>query len=283
MNIILIYSLSAIVVSLVLIAILLRPILKALGFHPSFDGKAYNLKGKKALIVTTSHGILNKPGKTKGAKTGVAASEMTAPYYEFFDAGMEVDVASIKGGKIPVDPTSLLYFIRDAADKRYLKDETFQEKVKNSIALKDVNFKEYDVVFFAGGWGASYDMAQSEELAKKVSEAYYNSDVLYGSVCHGALAFTEVKDKDGDYLIAGRKMTGVTQRQLDFLGIKYTPKHPENELKKAGANFEANHKFVDIFATKTVADEEKRFITGQNQNSGHETAQLIMEVLSKKQ
>ena len=77
-------------------------------------------------------------------------------------------------------------------------------------------------------------------------------------------------------------MTGVTQDQLDALGIEFTPKHPENELKKAGANFKANHKRVDFFATLTVMDEEKRFITGQNQNSGHETSQLILQVLSER-
>jgi putative intracellular protease/amidase len=163
-----------------------------------------------------------------------------------------------------------------------LKDDVFQAKVKNSIPLTDVDFKDYDVVFFAGGWGAAYDMAQSEILAEKVSEAYYNSNVLFGSVCHGALAFTEAKDTTGNYLIKGRKMTGVTQDQLDALGIEFTPKHPENELKKAGANFKANHKRVDFFATLTVMDEEKRFITGQNQNSGHETSQLILQVLSER-
>ena len=135
--------------------------------------------------------------------------------------------------------------------------------------------------FFAGGWGAAYDMA-SEVVAEKVSDAYYNSDVLFGSVCHGALAFTEAKDKNGEYLVKGRTMTGVTQKQLEQFGIEYTPKHPEEELKKAGAIYKANHKIIDPFATITVMDEEQRFITGQNQNSSHETAQLIMKVLQEK-
>ena len=162
-----------------------------------------------------------------------------------------------------------------------MKDDIFQAKTQNSIPLKEVDFKQYDVVFFAGGWGAAYDMAQSEILAKKVSEAYYNSDVIYGSVCHGALAFVEAKDSTGNYLIKDRTMTGVTQKQLDQLGIEFTPKHPEAELRKAGAKYMANHKSMDFFATITVIDEEKRFITGQNQNSGHETSQMIMNVLSK--
>lgn len=279
---VIICSLSAIVLLVVIFAISLPSIVKTLGFHPDYEGKQNDLKGKKALIVTTSHGTLNKSGETEGDFTAVFASEMTIPYYEFLDANMQVDVASIKGDAIPIDPLSFLYFIKENADKRFLKDEVFQEKVKNSIALKEVDFEQYDVVFFLGGWGASYDMAQSEILLQKVAEAYYNSKVIFGSVCHGALAFTEAKDSIGNYLIEGRNMTGVTQRQLDALGIEFTPKHPEDELKKAGADYKANHKRIDFFATITVMDEEQRFITWQNQNSGHETSQLILEVLSKK-
>ena len=278
-----IYIVSGFVAILLVAAIALPSILKSFGFHPDYEGEEFDLKGKQALIVTTSHGVLNKPGETHGNETGVFGSEMTIPYYEFLDANMQVDVASIQGGEIPIDPASFLYFIKEDADERYLKDDIFQAKVQNSISLKDVDFKEYDVVFFAGGWGAAYDMAQSEILAEKVSDAYYNSDVIFGSVCHGALAFTEARDSTGNYLVKGRTMTGVTQKQLDQLGIEFTPKHPEAELIKAGANFEANHKRMDFFATHTVVDDEKRFVTGQNQNSGHETSQLILKVLSENQ
>lgn len=281
---ILMYIVSSILVILIVFAIALPSILKSFGLHPDFEGsKQYDMTGKRALIVCTSHDVLNKPGETTGAPTGVFGSEMTVPYYEFLDANMEVDVASIKGGEIPIDPQSFYYFIKEDADKRYLRDDVFQAKVQNSIPLITVDFKEYDVVFFAGGWGAAYDMAQSEILAEKVANAYYNSDVIYGSVCHGALAFVEARDSTGEYLIKGRTMTGVTQNQLDQLGIEFTPKHPEAELKKAGANFLSNTKRRDFFATLTVVDEEQRFVTGQNQNSEHETAQIIMKLLSENQ
>lgn len=104
---------------------------------------------------------------------------------------------------------------------------------------------------------------------------------IYGSLCHGALAFTEAKDTVGEYLVKDRIMTGVTMKQLEELHISYTPLHPEKELKKAGAIFQAKHKHHDYFATLTVMDQEKRFVTGQNQNAGHETAQLIMKVVSE--
>lgn len=275
-----VYIVAAVVLGVALFAALLPSILHALGFHPDYEGKAYNLAGKKALIVATSHGVLNKPGETDGQATGVFASEMTIPYYEFLDANMSVDVASIEGGEIPIDPYSFKYFLRSPQDERYLEDEAFQAKVKNALPVAEVDFKDYDLVFFAGGWGAAYDM-NSEIVAEGVSDAYYHSDVIFGSVCHGALAFTEAKDKDGNYLIAGKTMTGVTQKQIETFGIAFTPYHPEEELKKAGANYQANRsKRIDQLATITVIDEEKRFITGQNQNSSHETAQLMMETLS---
>ena len=256
--------------------------LKSKGVHPDYDSASFDLKGKKALIVTTSHAVLSKPGETTGDATGVFASEMTIPYYEFQDFGhMEVHVASIQGGKIPIDPTSFKRAIRADEDERFLEDGIFLAKVNHSIPVFSVDFKEYDVVFFAGGWGAAYDMG-SEELGKKVSDAYYHSDIIFGSVCHGALAFTTAKDTQDEYLIKGRTMTGVTQNQLNQLDIEFTPLHPEEELKKAGANYQCSTGKRDFFETLTVVDEEARFVTGQNQNSGHETSQMIMKLLSKR-
>ena len=74
-------------------------------------------------------------------------------------------------------------------------------------------------------------------------------------------------------------MTGVTNKQLKELGIYFTPMHPEEELKKAGVIFKYETKFKDIFANLVTVDDEKRFITGQNQNAGHEISQKIMEIL----
>lgn len=256
-------------------------LLKSRGLHPDYEGETYAMQGRRALIVTTSHGVLSKPGETTGDATGVFASEMTIPYYDFLDAGMEVHVASIQGGEIPIDPASFKRYIRTAEDERFQEDAIFLEKVKKSIPLESVDFKDYDVVFFAGGWGAAYDMG-SELLAEKVSDGYYNSELIYGSVCHGALAFTRAKDKSGEPLIKGRTMTGVTQKQLDQLNIEFTPLHPEAELKKAGANFQCSTGKRDFFETLTVVDEEERFVTGQNQNSGHETSAKIMEILKNR-
>ena len=262
------------------IFILLTPkILQLFGLHPEYSGKSYNLPGKKALIIGTNQAELNKPGKTSGKTTGAFASEITAAYYDFIDSSLQVDIASIKGGKIPIEPQSLSYFLKTTEDKRFLQDPELKEKVKNSKKITDIDFTTYDIIFLAGGWGAAYDLGYSDELGQKISEAYYTGNSIIGGVCHGPLGLIRAKDKDGNLLIAGRRMTAVTDKQIKQLFITATPQHPETELRKAGALFESQSKLIDMFATHAVVDDEKRFVTGQNQNSGHETAHKMMELI----
>ena len=263
-----------------LLALFLPSILQGLGLHPEYHGPTYQLPGKRALVITTSNAVLSSAGETEGKPTGVMASEMTHPYYGFTDAGMQVDIASIKGGQIPVDPQTLGRVIRSAEDDRYLADPIMQAKVNNSLLIDDVDFTQYDAIFLSGGWGAAYDLGYSEVLAEKISAAYYAETPMIGSVCHGALGLINALDRHGNKLIAGRRMTGVTDRQIKQLGIEITPQHPETELRKAGALFESQTKLIDFFATHVVVDDERRFVTGQNQNSGHETAHQMMAIIA---
>ena len=155
--------------------------------------------------------------------------------------------------------------------------------MKNSIPIAEVDISRYDIVFIAGGWGAAYDLAQSPVLAEKVSAAYYGElTPVIGGVCHGVLGFVSARDRGGQLLVAGRKMTGVTDKQIEELDIELTPLHPETELRKAGAVFESATAFRDIFATHVVVDDERRFVTGQNQNSGLETAHLMMQLIAER-
>jgi len=281
----LLVSLVGLALFIVIAALALPTIVHKAGLHPEYTGTKTSLaQGKRALIITTSHGVLSAPGETEGEPTGVMASEFTHPYYNFVDAGIEVDVASIKGGEIPIDPQTLRYFIRSPEDDRFLDDPVLKAKIEDSIKIDDINFTEYDIVFISGGWGAAYDLGQSPVLASKISEAYYSPlSPVIGGVCHGVLGLINAKDSDGKLLIAGRRMTGVSDKQIKELGIEVTPLHPETELRKAGALYESNTAFRDFLATHAVVDDEKRFVTGQNQNSGHETAQMMMAVLTERQ
>ena len=259
----------------------LPTILHKAGLHPEYDGPSVALPGKRALIITTSHSVLAAPGETEGPATGVMASEFTHPYYTFLDGGMEVDIASIQGGEIPIDPQTLRFMIRTPEDERYLEDPIAQAKAENSIPITQVDVEQYDIVFLSGGWGAAYDLAQSPELAAKVSQSYYGDKAaMIGGVCHGVLGLVNARGRDGDLLIAGRRMTGVTDKQIKELDIEITPLHPESELRKAGVVFESQTAFRDIFATHVTVDDEQRFVTGQNQNSGLETAHRMMQVLA---
>jgi putative intracellular protease/amidase len=244
--------------------------LRTLGLHPEYLGPKYQFPGGKALIITTSHVRLDPTEK----KTGVFGSEMTVPYYAFTDCGMKVDVASIKGGKIPIDPMSFKWPIETPEDKRFLKDPDFQRKVRNSLPIDSLDFTLYDIIYLAGGWGAAYDLGTSETLGRKISEAYAAGRVI-GGVCHGPLALLNAKDPRNAPLVKGRRLTGVTDKQVRELGIAMTPQHPERELRAAGALYESRSAFRDMFATHTVIDGQ--LVTGQNQNAGADVAhQMIM-------
>ena len=262
----------------------LPTIMHKAGLHPEYNGEAVQLPaGKRALIIATNQAVLSAPGETTGDATGVMASEMTHPYYRFLDAGMQVDLASVKGGKIPVDPQTLNRILKTPEDDRFLADPAFLAKVENSMRIDDVDFTQYDIIFMSGGWGAAYDLGYSPVLAEKVSEAYYASnEPVIGGVCHGVLGLINAKDRDGKPLIAGRRMTGVTDKQIKELGIEITPQHPETELRKAGVVFESNTRFIDFLATLVVVDDEERFVTGQNQNSGRETAHKMLVLIAEK-
>jgi len=243
----------------------------ALGFHPHYTGPVYQLPEGRALIVTTSQDTLGEGSK----KTGVFGSELTAPYYVFVDGGMTVDVASIQGGEIPIDPSSFMWFLEAPSDKRYREDPKLQAKVKNSKRIDSVDFTQYDIIFLSGGWGAAYDLGTSETLGQKVSEAWAAGKVV-GGVCHGPLGLLLAKDEKGEPLVKGRHLTAVTDKQVEQLGISMTPQHPERELRGAGAIFESETAIRDMFANHVVVD--GTLVTGQNQNAGSETAQKMMMI-----
>ncbi len=245
--------------------------MKVLGLHAEYVGQRYLLPEGKALIITTSHNRLGDDGD----ETGVFGSELTAPYYEFQDGRMSVDVASIKGGKIPIDPTSFKWFIKSEYDERFLSDPVFQGKVKNSLRIDDIDLTQYDIIFLAGGWGAAYDLGYSKVLGRKISEGYAAHKVI-GGVCHGLLGLLPARDENGQPLVRGRRITAVTDKQVEELGISITPQHPERELRAAGASFESDTAFRDMFANHVVVD--GHIVSGQNQNAGAAVANMMMKV-----
>jgi len=261
--------------AIILMVIALPALLRLAGINPRYDGPSHAVPGRKVLIVTTSHAVLGDSGKA----TGVYASEMTVPYYSFLDGGMTVDVASIDGGAIPIEPMSLRWPLLAPEDERFLADPVLGNKVRNSLRVDDVDFASYDAIFLAGGWGASYDLGQSDVLGARITDANAAGAVL-GSVCHGALGLLKARTPQGEPLVKGRRLTAVTDKQIAELRITMTPLHPERELRAAGALYESATAFRDMLASHVVVD--GNLVTGQNQNDGAETAHKMMEFIEKK-
>jgi len=238
-------------------------------------GTRFDLTGNRALCIATNHGVLDL-----GVPTGLYGSELTVPYYAFLDAGMTVDVASVKGGIVPVEPLSMKEPLRTADDDRMLGDGTLREKLADSLAIAGLDFTRYDLVYFGGGWGAAFDLGQSELLGEKVSEAAAAGRVI-GGICHGPLGLLKARTPDGRPFVAGRRLTAVTDRQVRQLGVSITPLHPESALRAAGALFEGRtHPLRDFFANHWVVDGD--LVTGQNQNAGPMVARLMLERVAAK-
>jgi putative intracellular protease/amidase len=253
-----------------------RGLLRQAGLHPAdAEHRSLHVSGARALCVASSHGVLDV-----GVATGVFASELTVPYYAFLDAGLSVDVASIAGGIVPIDPLSMKPAIRCADDDRMLSDAKLRTKLMRSMPIADADFAACDIVFLAGGWGAAFDFGQSDVLAQRMSEAYAAGRIL-GGICHGPLGLLRARRPDGALVVRGRRLTAVTDRQVRQLGITLTPLHPESALRGAGARFESQkHAFRDFFANHYVADGD--LVTGQNQNAGPMVARLMLDRLREK-
>ena len=252
---------------------LLRKALQKLGMHPDDpDHVEFDLSGKRALIVATNTAVIDI-----GKPTGVFASEMTVPYYAFLDAGMDGRRGQPARWRDPGRPA-----VDQAGDPHRPKTivswptTSSAQKVTNSLAIGELDMADYDIVFLAGGWGAAFDFGFSDALADKVTEANAAGKII-GGVCHGPLGLRNAKGTDGEPLVKGRKISAVTDKQVNELGIESTPHHPERELRGVGAEFESETKFRDPFANHWVVD--GNLVTGQNQNAGPMVAREMMQLL----
>ncbi|KQW52778.1 sulfatase [Nocardioides sp. Root1257] len=250
----------------------LRRLAQRLGMHPDdADAVTQEAAGRRALVIATNHATLGD-----GTPTGVFSSELTVPYYYFEDAGMYVDVASPLGGVVPVDPMSLKPVLRTTADDRYLGDDILASKLQDSLAIADVDVTDYDLVYLAGGWGAAFDLGDSEPLAEQMTAAAA-AGLVIGGVCHGPLGLVNATAADGRPLVEGRKVSAVTDKQVRELRITSTPRHPETELRKRGALFESATRFRDPFANHWVVDGD--LVTGQNQNAAPMVAREMVRLV----
>ncbi len=223
----------------------------------------------KILIVLTSHSALGDTGK----KTGFWIEEFAAPYYVLADAGAIITIASPLGGQPPVDPKSEAPDAQTPATKRFYADLDAIDKVANTIKLSGVKQDDYDAVFYPGGHGPMWDLA-NDKTSIKLIEDFYNTQKPVAFVCHAPAALIKVKAENGQPLVKGKKVTGFSDTEEEAVGLtKVMPFLLEDELKKLGAHYSKGADFGSF------AEQDGLLITGQNPASSEAVAKLLLKTL----
>lgn len=224
---------------------------------------------KKVLFVLTSHDQLGDTGK----KTGFWLEEFAAPYYALTDKGVALTLASPKGGRPPIDPKSELPDFQTDATRRFKEDADAQAVLAQTVELAIINPQEYDAVFYPGGYGPLWDLADNAHSIALI-EAFYQADKPVGSVCHAPAMFKHTKDAAGKSLVAGKKVTAYSNSEeeaVDFTTI--VPFSVEDMLKENGGIYSKGpdwHPYVQ---------EDGLLITGQNPASSASVAELLFNRL----
>jgi putative intracellular protease/amidase len=225
----------------------------------------------KIVMVLTSHDQL---GNT-GLKTGIWLEEFAAPYFVFRDAGIELTLASPKGGQPPIDPKSDAPENQTPAMARFKQDAAAQKAFSQTAKLADMKAEDFDTVFYPGGHGPMWDLAESTDSIALL-ESFYNSDKPIALVCHSPGVLRHVT-YNGAPLVKGKHVTGFTNGEEEAMQLtKVVPFLVEDELLRLGAIFEkmANWQPFSIV--------DGRLITGQNPASSTVTAQALMKVLGER-
>lgn len=226
----------------------------------------------KILMVLTSHASIGDTGHS----TGVWFEELTTPYYAFINAGVEVEIASIKGGKVPIDPGSLKPAGENPASvDRFLKDTTAMGKITASLKVDDLSANDYAAVFLPGGHGTMWDLPNSVALAQLLSRAWINGKVV-AAVCHGPAGLVSAKDASGKSIVAGRRISAFTNSEEQAVGLtKTVPFLLETRLRELGAGHESGPDF------QPYAVRDGQLVTGQNPASSEAAAHLTLEAIQE--
>lgn len=224
----------------------------------------------KVLFVLTSHSELGDTGK----KTGYWLSEFTDPYYIFKDNGAELTLASPNGGQPTVNPTSELPKFQTDETRRFASDPAAQAHLANTVKLADVYRNDFDAVFFPGGHGPVWDLAE-DKLVIELIEATSRARKPIGAVCHGLAVFRHPKAANGAPLVSGRKVTGFSNTEEEKAGIpKLMPFLVEDMLRNNGGLYER----ADDWASHVVAD--GTLVTGQNPASSKGVTEQMLKLLA---
>jgi putative intracellular protease/amidase len=223
----------------------------------------------KILMVLTSHDELGDTGK----KTGFWLEEFAAPYYAFLEAGADITVASPKGGQPPLDPKSDEPDFQTAETRRFNADTAAQKVLSKTVKLSTVSEADFDAVFYPGGHGPLWDLAEDKNSIALI-ESMYAAGKPIAFVCHAPGVLRHVKAADGKPLVAGKKVTGFTNSEEEAVGLtNIVPFLVEDMLKSEGGLYSK------VGDWQSYAVQDGLLITGQNPGSSVATAGVLISTL----
>lgn len=247
----------------------MRTFLKTLAALFFVSSATMALADPRVLIVVTSH---DQMGETN-EKTGLWLAEMTHPYHELKQAGIEVDIASIKGGAAPIDPRSLAD--DDVINHEFMASPETRSLLDNTLELAKVTPSSYEAILFAGGHGTVWDFPKSEAV-NRIAGAIYEQGGYISAVCHGPAALLNIYDTSGKPLIEGKQVAGFSNAEEDAAGLTdVVPYLLQDELSALGAHYQEGKMFESFVV------QDGRLITGQNPQSAAELGRVLAYNLIK--
>lgn len=224
---------------------------------------------KKILMVLTSHDQLGDTGK----KTGFWLEEFAAPYYVFKDAGVQITLASPQGGQPPLDPKSDDPGAQTDATRRFKADADAQNVLANTVVLASVRAEDFDAVFYPGGHGPLWDLAEDAQSIALIEKTFAAGKPL-ALVCHAPGVLRHAKAPDGKHLVDGKKVTGFTNSEEEAVQLtKVVPFLVEDMLQAASGHYSKGADWAPYVLT------DGNLITGQNPASSEQGAHAVLQQL----
>jgi putative intracellular protease/amidase len=222
------------------------------------------------LIVLTSHDQLGGTGK----KTGFWLEEFASPYYHLKNAGVEVTLASPKGGQPPLDPKSHELDFQTDATRRFDNDPSAQSELANTAKLAEMKVEDFDAVFYPGGHGPLWDL-YSDRVSIALIEGFIAAQKHVAAVCHAPAVLLNAKDENGEPLVKGKQVTGFSNSEEAAVELTdVVPYLLEDQLISMGGLYQK----VDDWNSLVVVD--GLIITGQNPGSSNAVAEALVNAIS---
>ena len=223
----------------------------------------------KVLIVLTSHDTLGNTGK----KTGFWLEELAAPYYAFIDAGAEVTLVSPKGGQPPLDPKSNEKDAQTETTHRFEADASAMQALANTQKLSEISIADFDAVFYPGGHGPLWDLAEDQNSISLIEQAL-QADKPVALVCHAPGVLRHVKGSDEQPIVRGKSVTGFSNTEESAVGLtEIVPFLVEDMLKENGGQYSKAEDW------QVYVQQDGLLITGQNPASSAATAEALLKSL----